>query len=285
MFKPAGLKNQLFASLFIVFCISCNVAPAEKEPVDDSLRYYPPTPGKIDKQEFRQYFRKLSAFFDTTLLKSNFNGGILIAREGAIIYERYQGFADLRKKDTLTDTTSFHIASTGKTFTAMAVLRLVQENRLGLNDTIDKFFPGFPYPGITVKMLLNHRSGLPNYVYFVYNSGWDVKKLASNEDVLQVMYTHKPNRSFPPDKHFSYSNTNFVLLAMIVEKVTGMHFAQYMQQYFFGPLQMRHTYVFTLADTARAQPSFTGRGTYWENDFLDATYGDKNIYSTPRDLL
>ena len=279
------MKNQFFITLLILICIACNQTTAEKQVVDDSLKYYPPTPGKLDRQTFRKYFRELSAFFDTTLLDARFNGGILIAKEGTVIYEKYQGFADLRKKDSLTDSTSLHIASTGKTFTAMATLRLVQENRLSLNDTIDKFFPAFPYPGITVKMLLNHRSGLPNYVYFVYNSGWDEKKFATNEDMLQVMYAHKPARSFAPDRRFSYSNTNYVLLAMIIEKVTGQSFPEYMRQYFFEPLQMKNTYVFTLKDTASAISSFTHAGVYWDYDFLDATYGDKNIYSTPRDLL
>jgi CubicO group peptidase (beta-lactamase class C family) len=279
------LKNHLFITLLILICAACNQTTAEKQPLDDSLKYYPPTPGKLDKAAFRKYYRELSAFFDTTLLDTRFNGGILVAKDGAVIYEKYQGYADLREKDTLSDTTSFHIASTGKTFTAMAILRLVQENRLSLNDTIDKYFPGIPYPGITVKMLLNHRSGLPNYVYFVYNSGWDEKKFATNEDMLQVMYSHKPARSFAPGKRFSYSNTNYVLLAMIIEKVTGQTYPEFMREKFFGPLQMKNTYVFTLKDTLSALSSFTHAGVYWDYDFLDATYGDKNIYSTPRDLL
>ncbi len=72
---------------------------------------------------------------------------------------------------------------------------------------------------------------------------------------------------------------------MIIEKVSGKTFPDYMQQKYFGPLQMKHTYVFTLKDTLTAVPSFTNNGTYWEFDCLDGTYGDKNIYTTPRDLL
>ncbi len=280
------MKNLFAPTLLILFFVACNVTSADKQqPEEDSLQYYPPTPGKINQQEFRQYFRELGAFFDSSLLRSGFNGGILIAKNGSVIYEKYAGFADLRKKDSLTDSTSLHIASTGKTFTGIAILRLVQENKLSLDDTLHKFFPGFPYPGITVKMLLNHRSGLPNYVYFIYNSGWDVKKYATNQDMLNILYSHKPQRSFAPGKRFSYSNTNYALLAMIIEKVTGKSYPEYMQQKLFDPLQMKHTYVFTLKDTLRATPSFTTGGAYWEYDFLDATYGDKNIYSTPRDLL
>jgi CubicO group peptidase (beta-lactamase class C family) len=106
-----------------------------------------PHPSQIDKQEFRQYHRLLSSFFDSMLIRRGFNGSILVAKNGTIIYEKYVGFADLRKKDSLTPLTPMHIASTGKTFTAMALLRLVQENKLSLNDSLEHFFPGFPYPG------------------------------------------------------------------------------------------------------------------------------------------
>lgn len=279
------VKNVLYTVILLVFIYGCNqAAPATVEP-EDSLQYYPPTPGKLDKQLFRRYHRLLSSFFDSTLLRHGFNGGILIAKDGYTLYEKYIGYTDLHKKDLLTDTTALHIASTSKTFTSIAVLRLVQENKLSLNDSVQRFFPGLPYPGITVKMLLTHRSGLPNYIYFIPNSKWDQKKNVTNSDVLQILYTEKPAKSFEPGKRFSYSNTNFVLLAMIVEKITGMPFPDYMKHKFFQPLQMNHTYVFTLADINRSVKSFNYNGTVWDNDFLEGTYGDKNIYSTPKDLL
>lgn len=279
------LKTIVCIFLLVAVVISCNRSSRNKLPEDDSLQYYPPTPEKLGQQEFRQYYRQLNEFFDTTLLNKGFNGGILIAKNGTIIYEKYAGQIDLRKNDSLTGSTSLHIASTSKTFTGIAVLRLVEEGKLSLADTLDKFFPGFPYAGITVKMLLTHRSGLPNYVYFISNSKWDKKKYASNEDMLNIMYTEKPDKSFSPDKRFSYSNTNYVLLAMIIERVSGKTFPEYMRQKFFEPLQMKNSYVFTLKDTLTATPSFTNNNVYWDYDFLDATYGDKNIYSTPQDLL
>jgi CubicO group peptidase (beta-lactamase class C family) len=161
----------------------------------------------------------------------------------------------------------------------------VQENKLSLTDSINKFFPEIPYPGITVSMLLSHRSGLPNYLYFMDKSDWDKKVYATNEDVYHILCRDKPKGGFPANTHFSYSNTNFVLLAMLVEKVTGQTYPEYMHQKFFAPLQMNNTYVFTLKDSATATPSFTAGGRLWIYDFLDGTYGDKNIYSTPQDLL
>lgn len=252
---------------------------------EDSLEYYPPTPAPLAKDEFRRYHRIVSSYFDSMLLKRNFNGSILVAKDGAIVYEKYQGRVDLRKEAPITDSTPLHIASTSKTFTGVATLRLVQENKISLDDTLGKFFPALPYPGITVKMLLNHRSGLPNYVYFMPNSKWDKKVYVTNQDMLNFLYTEKPRRSFSPGTRFSYSNTNYVLLAMIIEKITGKSFPEYMKTKYFTPLQMTHTYIFTPADSATATPSFNYNSSFWENDFLEYTYGDKNIYTTPRDLL
>lgn len=280
------MKNLIYIFGFVVFVCGCNQASPKINATEDSLNYYPPSPAGIDQQEFRQYHRTVSAFFDSTLVNKGFNGSILIAKEGNIIYEKYVGFRDLRSKDAITDTTSFHLASTSKPFTAMALLRMVQEGKLSLNDSLTKFFPGFPYPGVTVKMLLNHRSGLPNYVHFVEESKkWDKKKYMTNEDLLQFMYREKPMRSFPPDKRFSYSNTNYALLAMIIEKISGMAFPDYMKTHLFEPLQMTHTFVFTQKDSLTATPSFEANGRFWPNDFLEYTYGDKNVYSTPKDML
>lgn len=286
------MKTILSLTVLLVVFFACNSSSVKKKPEDDSIQYYPLTPQKMEQQEFRQYYRRLSEFFDTSLLRSGFNGGVLVAKDGNILYEKYVGKADIRKADSITASTSFHIASTSKTFTAVAILRLIQEGKLFLGDTINKFFPGFPYAGITVKTLLNHRSGLPNYLYFMSNNKWGIlpdgkwnKQMATNRDMLKMLIEKKPDVTGRPDGKFTYSNTNYTLLALIVEEVTGKSFPEYMKEKFFTPLQMNNSFVFTLKDTLTATPSFTANGTYWNNDFLDATYGDKNIYSTPQDLL
>jgi CubicO group peptidase (beta-lactamase class C family) len=273
----------------IVFVVwSCNSSSGKSTiaPIkEDSLNYYPPTPGKLTQQQFRFYYRELSRYFDSIFMRRGFNGGILVAKDGNIIYEKYAGFADLRAKTPMTDSTAMHIASSGKTFTGMAILKMAQENELSLNDPLEKYFPAFPYPGITVKMLLSHRSGLPNYVYFIPNSKWDKKKYATNADVLNMLYTDKPVRLFAPGTRFTYSNTNFVLLALIIEKISGKKFPEFMRWKFFEPLGMKHTYVFTMKDSLTATKSYAPNGTLWQYDCLEGTYGDKNIYTTPEDLL
>lgn len=278
--------KPIFILLISILFFCCNQS-AKKAPVpEDSLQYYPPTPAALSKEEFRNWYRKLDVFFDTTILEySHFNGQILVAKDGAVLYEKYVGKRDLRKKDTMDANTSLHVASTSKTFTGIAILRLVQEGKLSLNDSLSSYFPQLPYPGITVKMLLNHRSGLPNYVHFMDRSGWDKKVYVTNNDVLQFMSKTPPNKEANPDRKFSYCNTNYLLLALIIEKVTGKTYPEYLKEKLFTPLQMEHTYVFTLKDTLTATPSFKADGYNWTNDFLDGTYGDKNIYTTARDLL
>jgi CubicO group peptidase (beta-lactamase class C family) len=281
------LKIATYFLLLVVLYISCNPSSGNNETMEnDSLQYYPVTPVAMDQKEFRYYYREVSSFFQKNLLQGGFNGSILISKNGSIIYEKYVGYADLRKKDPLTDSTTLHIASTSKPFTAMAVLRMADAGKLSLNDTLTSFFPGFPYPGVTVQMLLNHRSGLPNYVYFMDDKKkWDKKRYVTNNDVLNFLYNEQPKRSSKAGTRFSYSNTNYVLLALIVEKLSGLQFPEYMKKELFEPLGMKHTYVFSLADTLTATPSFTHNGGIWQNDFLEGTYGDKNVYSTPRDLL
>jgi CubicO group peptidase (beta-lactamase class C family) len=134
-------------------------------------------------------------------------------------------------------------------------------------------------------MLLSHRSGLPNYVHYLELNGWDKRKMVSNTDVLLSLYTMHPRLEFPSGKHFSYCNTNFALLALVVEKITGSNFPNFLKETFFTPLQMNDTYVFSLKDTARAMKSYQANGRPFRLEFLDAVYGDKNVYSTPRDML
>jgi CubicO group peptidase (beta-lactamase class C family) len=262
----------------------CNSIGQPKMANKDSLAPAPTVVPALSTSDLNYYRNLMEHHFDSFLLRRGFNGGILIAKNGEVVYEHYLGFRDLRKKDSLTANTPMHIASVSKTFTGMAVLQLIQKGKLQLNDPVSNFFPGFPYPGVTVKTLLNHRSGLPNYIHYMESTGWDKNKPVTNADVLNSLMTAKPGREAAPDRKFSYSNTNYALLALIIEKVTGMSYPEYMKKSIFGPLQMNHTFVAT-TDSLNITPSFEANGRYWQPDCLDATYGDKNIYTTPEDLL
>lgn len=244
-----------------------------------------PAPPTLDSAEFQKYHALAADYIERNLSERYFNGGVLIAKNGVIVYERYNGFANFRTKDSITAETPLQVASTGKTLTAAAILKLVQEGKLALEDLVTKFFPAFPYPEVTVKMLLNHRSGLPNYLYYMEKMGWNKRVQASNQDVLNTLIEWKPLRAYTPGKRYNYCNTNYVILALIIEKVSGIPYPQYMKDNFFTPLQMNHTFVKTNTDSADIVYSYKANGGLWTPDFSDGPYGDKNIYSTCRDLL
>ncbi len=278
----------LLLSGFIFFIISCNTAStADNNHHDSSSVITLPKPAAVSPEESARIKTACESWYDSVLKQKGFNGGILIAKKGNIIFEQYNGTGHLPGNDTITENTPLHIASVSKTFTAMAILKLWQDGKLNIDEEYSKYFPVFNYPGVTIRSLLNHRSGLPNYTHFLENLGWDKKRLVTNEDILDFLVNRKAELVdiSTPNSHFTYCNTNYALLALLIEKITGKKYAAYLAETFFIPLQMKNSYVFTIADTAKALPSYDWRGKPEKFDFLDLVYGDKNIYTTPRDLL
>ncbi len=282
--KFFDLKTFYLIISALLFLWSCHSTPKKvKKNSVDSLVSVMPAP-TLDPAEYDKYHHLVSDFIAHNLSENNFNGGILVAKNGVVVYERYSGFSNRKTKDSMNSETSLQIASTGKTLTAAAILKLIQDKKMGLDDSVSKFFPGFPYP-VTVKMLLSHRSGLPNYLYYMEKMGWNRRVAATNLDVLNTLMTWQPTRAFIPGKHFNYCNTNYVLLALIIEKVSGFPYPKYMKDSIFTPLHMDHTFVKTQLDSAHVNYSYKANGAVWLPDFSDGPYGDKNIYSTTRDLL
>ncbi len=279
------LKKRTFFSITLLsFITACNSISNKSTPETEELlnaKASTPWPEK----KLNAYKKNIAEFYDSTLGNTGFNGSMLVAKNGQIIFEKYNGLVRLRGTDSITASTPFHIASTSKTFTAMAVLKLAEEGKLNINDSLQKFFPGFPYSGMTVKMLLNQRSGLPNYGYYLEKIKWDKSKNVTNKDVLQTLITYKPELANAINRRFNYSNTNFALLALIIEAASGKSYADYLQTTFFTPLQMTNTKVYNHVDSATVTPSYMWNGVQEAFTFLDLTYGDKNIYSTVRDLL
>lgn len=226
-------------------------------------------------------------WFDKFLKRSNFNGGFLVAKNDRVVFEKYSGLASFPNGDSISSNTPFHIASVSKTFTAMAILKLWQEGKIDINKNVSNYLDSFNYPGVTVKTLLNHRSGLPNYLHFMEELNWDKKQFATNKDVFNILVNKKDEikNIGRPDASFNYCNTNYVLLALIIEKVSGMSYPEYIRNNFFNPIGMKHSFVYTPADSGKITYSFDWKRNLIPMDFLDHTYGDKNIYSTPEDIL
>lgn len=236
--------------------------------------------------------KQLNDLFENKVKTIGFNGCILIAQKGQIIYKNVFGFSNLKTKDSLKINSAFQLASTSKTLTAAAILLLKDQGKLNLSDNIQHFIPNFPYHNITVQSLLTHRSGLSNYIYFgepycdannCYNG-----KTFDNNSVIQIMMSEKPQPYASPNKKFEYCNTNYALLASIVEKVSGLSFADFMAQNIFKPLEMNNTWVHNPRNDSIFKNKTIGHNAsgYMEKEtYADDVVGDKGIYSTVEDLF
>jgi CubicO group peptidase (beta-lactamase class C family) len=231
---------------------------------------------------------KIGLFYEKNWPRNSANGSFLVAKNGQIIYEKYEGFTNFRTKDSITSTTPLHIASVSKVLTATAVLKLINANRIKLDQKVNTILKEFPFPDITIRTLLNHRSGLRNYAYFTDRDKniWDRHNILTNQDILTILATKNIGLESKTDTRFAYCNTNYAMLALIIEKVTKLPYKEAMNQIIFKPLGMKNTFVFDYEkDKDKIVPSYKGNRVEIGKDYLDAVYGDKNIYSTPRDLL
>ena len=276
-----------YAALPFMLLLTCCNGPVKKDiPGTNTVTIALNAPIPLPAPEFQRLHAAATAWFDSAL-RRNFNGSMLVAKNGNIIFEVYNGNAHVGSTDAITDSTAFHIASVSKTFTAMAILKLWQDGKLNIDDEFGKYFPAFNYPGITIRNLLSHRSGLPNYVYFMEDLGWDETIYITNEDVLNFMINRKAeikNIALPGNR-FNYCNTNYVLLALLIEKQSGKSYSDFLKESFFAPLDMSNTFVYNRSDSIEVTPSYDGRGGMIPFNYFDVVYGDKNIYSTPKDLL
>ena len=252
----------------------------EEKPFE--VKFNPVTPKyKLETRE------KVENFYHDRINRGNFWGQFLVAKNGEIIYEDYQGYANYQQKEKITDSTPMHVASVGKVLTGVTVLRLVNDKKLVLDQKVQTILPTFPYENISVRMLLNHRSGLPYYGNFTAKPGvWDTKKTITNDDVLELLGSKNIKLDFRPDTRFTYSNTNYVILAEIVEAITKKSFQEAMKELVLEPLKMHNTFVLdNLENKENITQSYHANNRQMHWDYLDGTYGDKNIYTTARDML
>jgi CubicO group peptidase (beta-lactamase class C family) len=219
-----SLPFLLLLMLSILFTVSCNSSYTADKITGDSLTILNPLPaGPVSAAERERIKNSCQLWYDSVLKPRGFSGGIIVAKEGNIIFEQYSGTGHIPGTDTITQNSPLHIASVSKTFTAMAVLKLWQDGKLNIDEEFSKYFPAFNYPGVTIRCLMNHRSGLPNYTHFLENLGWDKSRMATNEDVLDFLITRKAELTdiTTPNSRFSYCNTNYALLALLIEKISG----------------------------------------------------------------
>lgn len=243
---------------------------------------------KLPKKYIEQKKILVESFFNERInTKNKFNGSFLVAKNGQIIFEKYQGMANFSTNEEITSNTPLHLASISKVLTAAAIFRLVDAQKLKLDDKVQSILATFPYEKITIRMLLNHRSGLAKYGNFTDPENvWGRSKTLHNADILELLIKHNIPLDFRPNTKFNYCNTNYAILALVIEELTHLSYPEAMQNLVFKPLKMDNTFVFVLEkDQITASQTYKGNKEKIPYDQLDAIYGDKNIYSTPKDLL
>ncbi len=235
------------------------------------------------------YVIEIRQIVDEILVRNKFNGSVLIGFKDYILYQNAMGLASLRQRNLLTEETPFQLASVSKSFTALSVLLLVQEGCINLDDPLKSYIPEFPYAGITIRHLLNHTSGVPNYIGLAAGK-WQDGAIRTNEDMLELLVRYKLPLRFKPGSRFQYSNTGYALLALLVEKVSGIAFHAFLKNRIFEPLGMENTFAYTRLEWEAREVAIGHRGKTpaaevpWP-DPLDDVLGDKSIYSTPADLF
>lgn len=220
------------------------------------------------------------------------NGSVLVAEAGKVIYRKAFGYANMETKDTLILESNFRMASVSKQFTAMCIMILEEQGKLDYDDDFQKYLPELKYEGITIRHLLWHTSGIPDYIELM-DELWDPNIYYVNDDVLKLMAKHLPEKDFEPGEKYEYSNTGYVLLASIVERLSGVSFKEFVQQNIFDRIGMsssvipigekefeemvNRTYGFDISDNEAG---------YIENEYNHYNaYGDGGIYSNLDDLF
>ncbi|GGG36006.1 hypothetical protein GCM10010976_04650 [Bizionia arctica] len=207
-----------------------------------------------------------------------FNGAVLVTKNDSIIYKKAFGYANEKTKEKITPESVFYIASVSKQFTAMGIMILKEEGKLSFDDKIKNFFPNYPeyLNSITIRQLLNHTSGLTDREYYQLTN-------PNNQDVLEVLMK-QDSLELKNGETFRYSNSGYVMLALLIEKLSGNSIDQFWNQQIFEPLEMKNTTA-TKAVVDQIPNKVIGYNLIGEKiDYKSSVMGPGGIYSTLNDL-
>jgi CubicO group peptidase (beta-lactamase class C family) len=289
--KKTKIPQILFSVLVLSSCgQNKKTAIDTTQTVEDTLPKMKPLGAepKVSQAYKNSVVGRINHFYSKNWPNNTMNGSFLVAKNGQILFERYNGFANKNEGTKITPETPVQIASVSKVLTATAVLKLVNAGKIDLDQKVNTILKTFPYEECTIRMLLDHRTGMRNYAYFTDRdkSIWDRHNQLTNKDILDILATKDIGLESRTGTRFSYCNTNYAMLALIIEKITGLSYKEAMSEMIFKPLGMKNTYVFDDdKDRKKIVPSYKGNGVEIGFDYLDNVYGDKNIFSTARDLL
>lgn len=245
--------------------------------------------------------KRIDSLLNAMYAQQKINGNFLVAEKGTVIYKKSFGLANEETKEPLNENSIFELASVSKQFTAMAIAILQEKGKLSLNDKMSKFIPELAfYNNITIKNLVHHTSGLPDYMELM-DTQFDKSKIATNKDIVNLFAKEQPKLLFETNTKFEYSNTGYALLAIIIEKASGLSYADYLQKTIFTPLKMSNTFVYTRRFAPKKVSNYA-YGYVYSDDlkkhvlpddlaetkmvvWLDGIVGDGTVNSTVNDLL
>ncbi|TDB62692.1 serine hydrolase domain-containing protein [Arundinibacter roseus] len=255
--------------------------------------------GKAQSLLVEQKCSKIDSLITLWSNHKTFNGGLVIMQKGEIIYQKSAGFANFEKSILNTETTPFNLASISKPLTAVAIMQLVERNKLKLTDLVVSYLPDFPYKSVTIEQLLSHTSGLPEIDQF--------EKIFTQENPFNILsnleiYEELVSKKAKPlaeagEKHF-YNNLNYILLANLLEKVSKMSFSLYMKKNVFEKANMNNSYIRerispntaryflpTFYDTTFVNTDSLKNQKIYTDYNLGGTYGDNNVITTLQDMV
>lgn len=258
--------------IFILAFVSCN-SPSNKK-----------------KVALEQFQISVDSLFNSKIEANQPGAGLLVAYDGEMLIGKGFGLRDMVNKIPITSSTNMRTGSVTKQFTALAVLNLIEKGMLSLNDSVTKFFPYPVFEHIKIYNLLNHTSGIADYEEYFIAKG-DRSKIIENEDVLNWLSTN-PEGSFEPGQGWEYSNTGYIVLALLVEKISGQEFSEYTKENVFEKSGMQKTNFFSLAHPIdfeeRAFCYAKDSTNHWEKVdgfFMNGLMGDGAIFTSMNDYF
>ncbi len=180
-----------------------------------------------------------------------FTGSVLVAKEGKVVYNKSFGTVNFDSHEIITPDHALRLASVGKAFTAMSIMILEEEGKLSYEDNVKQHLAGFPYDDITIRHLLNHTSGMPDYVALMdehwdtVNAGSPNRRIATSAAALEKFIEHCPPVQFAPGDRYRYSNSGYIMLGLIAEKASGIDYDRFLEEKIFGPLGMTRTLLYS----------------------------------------
>lgn len=239
-----------------------------------------------------QVVESLDSWFTHLQQENKFNGVVLYVRDGEALLSKGYGYTNYKKDAALTKHSALRLASVSKQFTAAGIMLLAEKGKISYDAPVAKYISGFPYEKVTVRHLLNQVSGIPDIYMKLAETQKGKIPFLTNEIALDLIIAEHRAAEFPPNEKFQYSNTNYIILARLIEVISGLSFEDYMQQELFTPLGMDNTRVWNLGSKEKTFENkaddfdnFQGIASELTPTFLDGVAGDGAVFSSAEDLF